>query len=263
MAKSYNFGEKKTEYNAKLGKEVEVWQSPKYLEAKAKAIETLESDKYRGVLSEGDFWILMNATKSGKMAYTGLIISHNGCLKINDALAPDKRFKPSCVTLTETGYKGSLVYTYVNDDQGIYEVGEVSDKNCTNAYPYAMALKRCMDRVILKSSKLAYSGIYSDSEAEEFKNEPDETKEVKAETPKETTAPETKTAAKDPIADARAAYNELITYCKDPEHEHDIKAVAKTFNLNSKSTAQEFKTALRRLTFADSKKQKNELPEEV
>ena len=245
MAKSYNFGEKKTEYNAKLGKEVEVWQSPKYLEAKAKAIETLESDKYKGVLSEGDFWILMNATKSGKMAYTGLIISHNGCLKINDALPADKRFKPSCVTLTETGYKSSLVYTYVNDDQGIYEVGEVSDKNCTNAYPYAMALKRCMDRVILKSSKLAYSGIYSDSEAEEFKNEPDETKEVKTE--------------KDPIADARAAYNELIAYCK--ENGHDIKEIAKIYSLNSKSTAQEFKTALNRLIYNDS--QNNDLPEEV
>lgn len=263
MAKAYNFGEKKTEYNAKLGKEVEVWQSPKYLEAKAKAIETLESDKYKGVLSEGDFWILMNATKSGKMAYTGLIISHNGCLKINDALAPDKRFKPSCVTLTETGYKGSLVYTYVNDDQGIYEVGEVSDKNCTNAYPYAMALKRCMDRVILKSSKLAYSGIYSDSEAEEFKNEPDETKEVKTETPKETTAPETKADAKDPLAEVKAAYNELIAYCKDPEHEHNIKAVAKTYSLNSKSTAQEFRTALRRLVLADSEKRVNGLTEEA
>ena len=263
MAKSYNFGEKKTEYNAKLGKEVEVWQSPKYLEAKKKAIETLESPQYKDVLSEGDFWILMNATKSGKMAYTGLIISHNGCLKINDAVPAEKRFKPSCVTLTETGYKSSLVYTYVNDDQGIYEVGEVSDKNCTNAYPYAMALKRCMDRVILKSSKLAYSGIYSDSEAEEFKNDPDETKEVKAETPKETKAPEakaeTKTAAKDPLAETRAAYNELIAYCK--ENDHDIKEVAKLYSLNSKSTAEEFKTALRRLVLADSRK--NNLPEEV
>ena len=261
MAKTYNFGEKKNEYNAKLGKEVEVWQSPKYLEAKKKAIETLESPQYKDVLSEGDFWILMNATKSGKMAYTGLIISHNGCLKINDVLPADKRFKPSCVTLTETGYKGSLVYTYVNDDQGIYEVGEVSDKNCTNAYPYAMALKRCMDRVILKSSKLAYSGIYSDSEAEEFKNEPDETKEVKTETPKETTAPETKTAAKDPLAEVKAAYNELIAYCK--ENNHDIKAIAKAYSLNSKSTAQEFKTALRRLVLADSEKRVNGLTEEA
>jgi hypothetical protein len=32
-----------------------------------------------------------------------------------------------------------------------------------------MAVKRCMDRVILKNCKLAYDGVYSDSEAEEFK----------------------------------------------------------------------------------------------
>ena len=249
MAKAYNFGEKKSEYNAKLGKEVEVWQSPKYLEAKKKAIETLESDMYKGILSEGDFWILMNATKSGKMAYTGLIISHNGCLKINDVLPADKRFKPSCVTLTETGYKGSLVYTYINDDQGIYEVGEVSDKNCTNAYPYAMALKRCMDRVILKSSKLAYSGIYSDSEAEEFKNDPDETK---TETPVKA-----ESIVTDPVEFARAKYNELISYCK--ENNHDIRAIAKAYNLNSKSSGEDFETALRKLIFTDAKKKADEI----
>ena len=262
MAKAYNFGGKKTEYNSKLGKEVEVWQSPKYLEAKKKAIEIIESGiNHKQVLSESDFWILMNATKSGKMAYTGLIISHNGCLKINDALQENDRFKPSCMSLDKDGYKGSLVYSYSNDDQGIYEVGEVSDKNCTNAYPYAMALKRCMDRVILKSSKLAYSGIYSDSEAEEFKNDPDETKEVKAETPKETKDPETKTASKDPIADARAAYQELISYCK--ENNYDIKEVAKVYSLNSKSTAKDFDTALRRLILADSQTRVSGLIEEV
>ena len=31
-----------------------------------------------------------------------------------------------------------------------------------------MAFKRCFDRVVLKVSKLAYAGIYSDSEADEF-----------------------------------------------------------------------------------------------
>lgn len=68
-----------------------------------------------------------------------------------------------------------------------------------------------------------------------------------------------KTAAKDPLADARAAYNELIKYCK--ENDHDIKEVAKIYSLNSKSTAQEFKTALNRLVYNDS--QNNDLPEEV
>ena len=222
--KVYNFGEKKTEYNIKLGKEVDVWQTPKYIEAKNKAIETLESDMYKNVLSESDFWILMNATKSGKMAYTGLIISHNGCLKINDALPADKKFKPSSVSITETGYKGSLVYTYINDSQGIYEVGEVNAENCKNAYPYAMALKRCIDRVILKSSRLAYSGIYSDSEAEEFKKDPEEPAKEEA-----------------PTVNVKA---ELVKFCKD--YEIDIKEIAAEFKLNNNSSDADFKIALDR-----------------
>ena len=266
MSKTYSFEEKKTEYNAKLGKECEVWQTPKYIEAKKKAIEIIENGvNHKKILSESDFWILMNATKSGKIAYTGLIISHNGCLKINDALAEADRFTPSCMTLDKDGYGGSLVYSYSNDAQGIYEVGEVSAKNCTNAYPYAMALKRCMDRVILKSSKLAYSGIYSDSEAEEFKNEPSEvkaeSKEVKAESKEVKT--ETEDTTTDPVAEARAAYQALIAYCNDEAHKHDIKEVAKTYSLNAKSTAEAFKLAYRKLVLADSKNKETELPEEI
>lgn len=168
---NYNFGEKPQEYSNKQGREVPVWQSPKYIESKNKAVEILDSGKY-GV-KPSDFWILMNETKSGKMAYTGLIISHNGCLKINDAL--DSKFDPSCVSIDKDGFGGSLVYTYCNKEQGIYEVGEVSKSNCKNDYPYAMAYKRMFDRVVLKLSKLAYAGIYSDSEADEFKDPMNET----------------------------------------------------------------------------------------
>jgi hypothetical protein len=236
MAKTYNFGEKKTEYNAKLGKEVEVWQSPKYLEAKKKAIEALESETYKGVLSEGDFWILMNGTKSGKMAYTGLIISHNGCLKINDALPADKRFKPSCMSLDKDGYNGSLIYSYSNDDQGVYEVGEVSSKNCTNAYPYAMALKRCMDRVILKNSSLAYAGIYSDSEAEEFKNEPKEESKAPANVSKTTT----KTEAAPEVSGEEIQKN-LIKLCKD--NNLDLRQICKEYKINVNSTVEDLAAA--------------------
>lgn len=236
MAKTYNFGEKKTEYNAKLGKEVEVWQSPKYLEAKKKAIEALESDMYKGVLTEGDFWILMNGTKSGKMAYTGLIISHNGCLKINDALPADKRFKPSCMSLDKDGYNGSLIYSYSNDDQGVYEVGEVSAKNCTNAYPYAMALKRCIDRVILKNSRLAYAGIYSDSEAEEIKNESKEESKAPANVSKTTT----KTEATPEVSGEEIQKN-LVKLCKD--NNLDLRQICKEYKLNVNSTVEDLATA--------------------
>ena len=178
----YDFNEKTHEYSKKQNKDIPVWVSPKYTQTRAKAIEVIE--KYDTV-DASDFWILMNETKSGKMAYTGLIISHNACLKINDALDEALKFKPECMSLDKDGYGGSLVYSYSCPEQGIYEVGEVSKANCTNAYPYAMALKRCMDRVILKNSKIAFNGIYSDSEADEFKErieapaEPEKTQPAK------------------------------------------------------------------------------------
>ena len=148
-----------------------MWQSPKYIESKQKATEMIESNKYD--LTPGDFWILMNKTKSGKMAYTGLIISHNGCLKVNDTL--DNPVKPNCFELDKEGYAGSLVYTYIDED--VYEVGEFSSANGKNPYPYAMAFKRCFDRVVLKKSKLAYAGIYSEVEADEFKQDITDTTE--------------------------------------------------------------------------------------
>lgn len=192
--KVYDFGEKTSEYSAKDGKELPVWKSPKYETAKRAVIKMLESKEYKDVLEESDFWILMNRTKTGKMAYTGLIISHNGCLKINDTLPEELKFNPRHLYYIEPSnenatYNNSLIFVYNSsrcledgekDCQKIFEIGEVSSKNCTNDYPYAMALKRCMDRVILKNSKLAYSGVYSDSEAEEFTDNSND------ETPKET-----------------------------------------------------------------------------
>jgi hypothetical protein len=163
---TYDFGEKEKEG------ELTVWQSPKYLESKEKAIEMINSGKYN--LSTADFWILMNKTKTGKMAYTGLIISHNGCLKINDAI--DNKVIPGNFKIDKEGYKDSLIVSYVDDE--VCEFGEVSPSNCKNEYPYAMAFKRCFDRVVLKKSKLAYSGIYSDSEADEFREIPDETRDI-------------------------------------------------------------------------------------
>lgn len=168
--KKYDFGEKQEEYDIKTGNNIPVWQSPKYKESKDKVIEMLESEKYKDVLKESDFWILMNRTKNGKMAYTGLIISHNGCLKINDVL--ENKVKPDKFEIDKQGYRDSLVISYV--DEEVCEFGEVSTSNCKNDYPYAMAYKRCFDRVVLKKSKLAYAGVYSDSEAEEFKEKQEE-----------------------------------------------------------------------------------------
>lgn len=182
--KNYNFGEKKEEVIN--GQKIPVeFHTPKYKEAKAKAIELLESKEYKDVLLESDFWILVNTySNKTKAMYSGLIISHDGCLKINDTLEEKLKFKPECISIDKEGYKNSLVYTYNCKEQGLYEVGEVNAENLKKgAYPYAMAIKRCFDRVVLKNSKIAYSGIYSDSESEEFtkKEEPKDDKKKKLE----------------------------------------------------------------------------------
>ena len=170
------FNEQKEEYSTKQGKNIPVFQSDKYKQAKKKAEEILNKNEFG--LSEADFWILMNETKTGKMQYTGLIISHTGCLKINDKLKSELKFNPECVTIDKEGYNETLVYSYINKEQGLYEVGEVSKSNCKNAYPYAMALKRCFDRVVLKNSRLAYESIYSDSEGAHINKEETEKEEA-------------------------------------------------------------------------------------
>lgn len=184
---TYDFGEKKEE-NIN-GKKIPVeFHTPKYKEAKNKATELLNSDKYKGVLEPSDFWILVNTyANKTKAMYSGLIISHDGCLKINDVLEEKLRFKPECMTLDKEGYNNSLVYSYICPEQGLYEVGEVSKDNCKNDYPYAMALKRCFDRVVLKNSRIAYSGIYSDSESDEFLKRTDDSESITPEKPKATT----------------------------------------------------------------------------
>lgn len=163
---NHYFGEKKMEYSAKDKCDIPVYESPKFKTAREFAVAVIDSNQYG--LEDSDFWILMNRTGTGKMGYTGLILSHNGCLKINDHLAKEDRFRPECVTIDKEGFNKSLVFTYCCPEQGIYEVGEFSAENGKNGYPYAMAFKRMYDRVVLKISKLAYNGIYSDSESDEF-----------------------------------------------------------------------------------------------
>lgn len=175
--KTYNFGEKKQEFNAKKGEMVDVVVNAKYHKSRKKAIELIEKYDF---LDESDFWILMNETKSGKMAYTGLIISHNACLRLNDSQPPELKFQVESLSSRISEYSNGLLYEYANSEQGLYEVGEVTSMNCKNAYPHAMAFKRLFDRVVLKLTKIAYDGILSDSEGDELK-EPEYSKKEKVE----------------------------------------------------------------------------------
>lgn len=160
MKREHNFGEKEYEGDKP------VWQTPKFLSSREKAIEMIESEKYG--LEDADFWILKNTYDKGtKVMYSGLIISHNGCLKINDSI--ENKFNPKCYRLEQSSYTNGLIGIYEDDE--LIEYGEVSTANCKNAYPYAMLLKRTFDRVVLKKSKLAYSNVYSEAEADEFRED--------------------------------------------------------------------------------------------
>ena len=227
------FNENKQEYSKKKSGMVPVKITNKYTSSKTKALEIIE--KYESI-EEADFWILMNEGE-GQMYYSGLIMSHNGCLKLNDCLDPKLRFKPSCMTLDKDGFGGSLVYTYVNDEQGIYEVGEVSKGNCKNAYPYAMALKRCFDRVVLKNSKLGYSGVYSESEADDFR-EPMVEEKPKVEKPKEEKPKEEPKEVPQEIDPRLVARDRMILLGRQLGYQ--VKDLMRMYNLSQETTTERF-----------------------
>lgn len=104
-------------------------------------------------------------------------IYHDGCIKINDALAEEKRFKPECLVIDKDGYNNSLVFIYACENQGIFEVGEVNHKLLKNNEPYKTALNICFDRVVLHNSGLIHQGYMSEWDAENLKSlkkDPDE-----------------------------------------------------------------------------------------
>lgn len=102
------------------------------------------------------------------------------------------------------------------------------------------AIQRSLTKAVARHGLGLY--IYAGEDLPEDKAEALETK------PKaKTKAPTTES-----VEEARAAYQVLISFCK--ENGYDIKAIAKEYNLNSKSTAQEFRTALNRLNYAATMK---------
>lgn len=167
--KTYTFGEKTKE--TIKGKTLSVYLSPKYQESKEAAINLLNSKEFGQILSEGDFWILKNTIQGGeKLAYSGLIITHDALLKINDALPDEKKFNEKYCSEAHpyeyNGKKGMLMY-YRDDRDGMMEIGEISNENLSaSSYPFAMLLKRTFDRVVKRKAGLI--GVMSESESDGF-----------------------------------------------------------------------------------------------
>ena len=62
-----------------------------------------------------------------------------------------------------------FLITMQKGDKTIVSVGEASTKNCTSNYYGCMAEKRGIDRCVLKLINAYEYGIYSDVEADAFK----------------------------------------------------------------------------------------------
>lgn len=169
-----DFGEKKTEKY--FGKEIPVWQTPKYEATKEKVIKLIEKGTFKDVLSASDFWILKNTNKDKtRMDYSGLIINHDALVRINDKLDENTRFDQKyCSDVKEYVWNNTttLRLEYRDERDGMFEVGEISANNCKNDYPFAMLFKRVFDRVVKRKAKLSY--VYSDSEADEFREKSEE-----------------------------------------------------------------------------------------
>lgn len=104
------------------------------------------------------------------------------------------------------------------------------------------AIMRCLTKNLAMFGLGLY--IYAGEDLPESSDE-----EITTSAPKKTKTTKAETAD-EAHQKAKEAYQALIDYCK--EHNHNIRAVAKEFSLNAKSTAQEFNTARNRLIYADS-----------
>jgi hypothetical protein len=67
------------------------------------------------------------------------------------------------VTLHAKGYRAE------EPDYVVETFGEVNPKNNRNAYPWAMAEKRALSRVVLKLSGLYSEGVFGEDESDSFK----------------------------------------------------------------------------------------------
>ncbi len=113
-------------------------------------------------LSKDDFWELKRGTRSM------WIITHDACEKI----AAKENIQFGAPTIYRDGNQDvAIVGDAKRGNKVIWSTGEASPKNCKAPYMFAMAEKRLKDRLVLKLINAYEYGIYSDSEADNFKKQ--------------------------------------------------------------------------------------------
>ena len=118
------------------------------------------AQKYK--LSKDDFCFFFRGTRSM------WIITHDACEKI----AAQENIQFGAPTIYRDSNKDvAIVGDAKRENKVIWSTGEASPNNCKAPYPFAMAEKRLKDRLILKLINAYEYGIYSDSEADNFKKQ--------------------------------------------------------------------------------------------
>jgi len=118
------------------------------------------AEKYN--LSKDDFWELKRGTRSM------WIITHDACEKI----AAKENIQFGAPTIyRDSNQDVAIVGDAKRGNKIIWSTGEASPKNCKAPYMFAMAEKRLKDRLVLKLINAYEYGIYSDSEADNFKKQ--------------------------------------------------------------------------------------------
>ena len=113
-------------------------------------------------LSKDDFWELKRGTRSM------WIITHDACEKI--AAKENIQFGEPTI-YRDSNQDVAIVGDAKRGNKVIWSTGEASPKNCKAPYMFAMAEKRLKDRLVLKLINAYEYGIYSDSEADNFKKQ--------------------------------------------------------------------------------------------
>ena len=122
-------------------------------------------DRYSGTsaaVNPDDVWEVHN----------NIILTHDAVMRI--ANYENIHFQPPTVYQTADSVALLVVGEKCNEKNEVvncmWTFGEASGANCTNAYTWAMAEKRAKDRVTLMLIGAYEYGIYSDVEADEFRN---------------------------------------------------------------------------------------------
>jgi hypothetical protein len=122
--------------------------------------ERIEIVRKQYNLSKDDFWKL----PQGRDVW---LVKH-AALEVVAAKAGITFDMPEILEAKSADGVAAICVRGVYGDRAIWSIGEASPKNCKNAYPWAIAEKRAIDRVILKLIGL-HGLVYSEEESDDFR----------------------------------------------------------------------------------------------